>query len=441
PPPPSGGEEPPPSGGEDPSGGEEKATCDGSGASESFAGGVLSPGGGEGEEGPDTSFTKCPLENYYLEYVDYSHMGAVLEPGKALKDGPKHALNGLASVIFEFNAMIVYYAIMILNFVLDFSLADQLGSTTEDVIQALGEGFFRIWLPAMYAIAALYGACLSVRGDVAEGLGSLLKATLIGAVGVALIYPGNATWAVEGHNKITGALTNTAFCAVSKVNPETRGSSELGAGGECSSDGSEISEQIWERYVYKPWLELQISDSNTETAEAHGEEILAISDPEARAEKLKQLSAAPGGMVGDMADKAYEGLTGNDGMGDNDIKDTANFLHYYKHLTGAAVMLLMSLMFVVLLGAVSFVLLISEIVVWVLIMISPVWLLAAVYPASSVGTTMFLYFVGESIQVFLYKLMIGIYLLIVGLIFAADFGLGTVLLLCAALSGVAWRFR
>lgn len=390
--------------------GGKQASCEGSGVGKSFAGGMLTPG-----ENFDTSFTHCPLEHYYLQYVDFTNWTGVFNPGRGLNAAPKHALNSIASIVFEFNAKLIYYVIAILNYALAFNLLDELGEPAQKVMSALGEGFFKVWLPAMYGLAILYGAWLSLwRNQVAEGFAGILKAAVIGAFGVWLVMPGNAAWSVEKYNDLTGALTNTAFCAVSQVDAENRAD----PGKECSTDGSAVSQDIWDRYVLDPWARLQIFDSNQQKANEHAEEILAIADTDEREAELKSL-----------------------GQNDEEIKSTVDFIYASKHLTGAMLMLIMSIFFTLLIASVSILLLISEVIVLILILTSPVWLLPAVYPGNSLSAKALLWLVEETVQILGYKLLLGIFLILVKLIFAAGFGIGTVFLLCIVLSLVCFRFR
>ena len=392
------------------SGGGKKASCDDSGAGKSFAGGMLTPG-----EDFDTSFTRCPLENYYLQYVDFTNWTGVLNPGRGLNAAPKQALNSIASIVFELNAKLIYYVIAILNYAMAFNLLDELGKPAEQIMSALGEGFFKVWLPAMYGLAILWGAWLSLwRNQVAEGFAGILKAALIGAFGVWLVIPGNASWAVQQYNGVTGALTNTAFCAVSQVDPENR----QDPAPDCSADGTAISQDIWDRYVLDPWARLQISDSNQQKANDHAEEILALADSNERETELKSL-----------------------GNSDEEIKSTVDFIYASKHLTGAMLMLVMSAFFTLLIASVSILLLISEVIVLILILTSPVWLLPAVYPGSTLTVKVLLWFAEETVQIVGYKLLLGVFLVLVQLIFASGFGIGTVFLLCIVLSLVCFRFR
>lgn len=382
----------------------------------SYSAQLLAP---QGEDQPDRSYMICGTNHYYLTYVDFADNWwnpSSYNPGRGLRYAPYHALNGVASLVSTWNASLVSFGVDLLRFALEFDLVAALEEPVERVVSALGDGFFRVWLPAMYALAILYGAWLSIMRDrVAEGFTALAKAAVIGAFGLWIIS-GGITTISSGINDATNGITDPAFGAVTQIQPDAQSSEALG----CSGDGQDcVSANIWEQFVLEPWSRLQISDSDADIARENREEILQISNPEDRAEALEDL--------------------GN--QHEDDVKPTVDFIYSGTHVSLALANLVMSGFFVALLGIVSLLMFVSKMIVFFLLITSPVWLLAAVYPNSTIAARVGFWFFGEVCQIFGYKLLIGLVILMVGLIFAAGLGPGAVFALCIVVCFAAVRFH
>lgn len=389
----------------------------------------------------DRSYMICPPDNYFLEYVDFEAQDKILgvvpnpqsfNPFRGVRYAPDHAMNGLASTMFTINAKVILIAISTMNFAIDFNLIEALGAPIDEVIGRLGEGFYMKWLSVVLSASVLWASYLwLIRNKVSEAVTALVVASLVAAFGSWMIA-GNGGKVAGWINEFTDVVSDSAFFAVAGLSPDSPEQQNYdGPGSENvavrsananTADGAqaEVSAEIWKRYVLDPWSRIQISESNPEVAEQHKEEILKLSNPDERREKLFELAE-----------------------GNKDMEGTVNFVYPASHVGNTLLALFASACFVLLIVGMVVMLIISEFILFFLTLSFPIWGLFAVFPGTGIGRKLLRWYVGEAVQIFAYKLLISLVLLTVGLIFAATETLGTfgVVLLTCILTGVAFKYR
>lgn len=367
-------------------------------------------------EGTDLSYTVCPTDNYYLHYlIPEGSEGGPFSLGQAAENGWNSSLNGIASFIFVFNAKFVQFAIEATKFVIEFSLVDQFSEASQRIASALGNGVYTDWYPWIVAIMVIYCGYKWFTGAFTEGWKALLKTVFF--LGLALlIMNGGISQNAQRANELANQFTSMGFFAVAGVTNTVAGedfSCEEEKPVDC------VSGNIWDTYVYDPWKSLQISGSDEQFADENAEEVLALANSSDREDKLEELLNENEEAVAPTVDA---------------LKSVSHFaaVLFTVFVTGCLILIL-------LLMAIRLV--VSEFIVLILVWVSPVWLLVAAVPGSSAGTKMGLWLLEELIQIFLWKLLIGIYLILIVITLSLSIPMGGKAFLIFALTVLAWKKR
>ena len=361
----------------------------------------------------DRSYMVCGVGNYYLTYVDFSNLFSRANPLPDLEESTYHGLNGLASLTFELNAQAMALVIDLLNFGLDFNVIASMQQTIDTVVGRLGDGFYRVWYLGAGSLAMLYVAWIGlVKNRYSEAAGALVKTGCVMFLGLYLVG-GQALGIANAINTYTTGVTNYAFSALTGIQEDDQSSEALG----CTTSEQCVSANIWYRYVYDPWASLQVS-ANKEIADSERDRILKISNPDDRQSELKDLA------------NEYE----------DEVKPVVDFVYATGHLLKALFQLLVSAFFAALVLLLVGALVVAEFMLMFFVLTAPIWMVLALWPGALFAEKFVIYTLVEAAQIFGYKILIAINLIVVNSIFA-NFGTATGYALACALTIVAYIKR